>query len=180
MTATDTGLLILRLCLGGIMLAHATNHLALGGKVAGTARWFAGLGLRHSRVQAWASIITEAVGGCGLLLGLLTPLAAAACVGSMSVAFCIAHRKNGFFVFRDGYEYVLMISAVAVSIAITGPGLASVDHVAGIAISGAWGAAIALIGGIGGAAALLAATWRPGQSISRPTTQEPHRPATPA
>jgi hypothetical protein len=33
---------------GGIMLAHATNHLALGGKVAGTARWFAGLGLRHT------------------------------------------------------------------------------------------------------------------------------------
>ena len=28
MTATDIGLLILRLCLGGIMLAHATNHLA--------------------------------------------------------------------------------------------------------------------------------------------------------
>jgi putative oxidoreductase len=50
------------------MLAHATNHLALGGKVAGTARWFAGLGLRHTRVQAWASIVTEAVGGCGLLL----------------------------------------------------------------------------------------------------------------
>jgi putative oxidoreductase len=166
MTATDTGLLILRLCVGGIMLAHATNHLALGGKVAGTARWFAGLGLRHSRVQAWASIVTEAVGGCGLLLGLLTPLAAAACIGSMSVAFCIAHRKNGFFVFKDGYEYVLMISAVAVSIAVAGPGVASLDHAAGILIDGTWGAAIALIGGIGGAATLLVATWRPARQLS--------------
>jgi putative oxidoreductase len=81
----------------------------------------------------------------------------------MSVAFCIAHRRNGFFVFKDGYEYVLMISAVAVSIAVAGPGRASVDQAAGIVISGAWGAAIALIGGIGGAAALLAATWRPAQ-----------------
>jgi putative oxidoreductase len=161
MTTTDIGLLILRLCLGGIMLAHATNHLALGGKVDGTARWFAGLGLRHSRVQAWASIVTEAAGGFGLLLGLLTPLAAAACVGSMTVAFCIAHRKNGFFIFRDGYEYVLLISVAAVSVAVTGPGLASLDHAAGIVINGAWGAAIALIGGVGGAAALLAATWRP-------------------
>jgi putative oxidoreductase len=47
MTATDTGLLILRLCVGGIMLAHAANHLALGGKVAGTARWFASLDPDH-------------------------------------------------------------------------------------------------------------------------------------
>ena len=48
------------------------------------------------------------------MLGLFTPLAAAAVVGTMVVALVANHAKNGFFIFRpgEGDEYVLMISRV--------------------------------------------------------------------
>jgi putative oxidoreductase len=72
-----------------------------------------------------------------------------------------AHRRNGFFVFRDGYEYVLMIAVVATALAALGPGRASLDHAAGINFAGTAGVLTALIAGVGGAAWLLAASWRP-------------------
>ena len=38
--AANLGLLILRLTLGVVMLAHGINHIFGGGKIAGTAGWF--------------------------------------------------------------------------------------------------------------------------------------------
>jgi hypothetical protein len=35
------------------------NHWRGGGKIPGTARWFAGLGLRYGTLQAWLSVVTE-------------------------------------------------------------------------------------------------------------------------
>jgi putative oxidoreductase len=79
----------------------------------------------------------------------------------MVVAGVIAHRRNGFVVFRDGYEYVLMIAVVAVALAALGPGRISLDHAAGIKFAGPAGVLTALIAGLGGAAVLLATSWRP-------------------
>jgi putative oxidoreductase len=84
----------------------------------------------------------------------------------MSVAGIVAHRPNGFFVFRDGYEYVLVLAAVALSLALIGPGRISLDHAFGIVISGALGFAIALVVGLGGTAALLVTSWRPATDSS--------------
>ena len=77
------------------------------------------------------SVIFEFVAGLGLAVGFLTPFAAAAAVGLMVVAGVVAHRPNGFFVFKEGYEYVLMIAVIAVAIAILGPGKYSFDHAFG-------------------------------------------------
>ena len=161
MTWVDTGLLLIRLSLGVTLLMHGWNHWRGGGKITGTAGWFESLGLRPGRMQAWASVITELAAGLGLIVGLLTPLAAAAVIGTMAVAFVVAHRPNGFFVFRDGYEYVLMISVVTVALATTGPGYLSLDHALGIEITGLAGILIAVLAGLGGTTALLVATWRP-------------------
>jgi putative oxidoreductase len=40
-----TALLLVRVVVGVTMLAHRYNHWRGGGKIAGTGRWFAGLGL---------------------------------------------------------------------------------------------------------------------------------------
>jgi putative oxidoreductase len=159
----DWALLIIRVVLGVVMLMHAWNHWFGGGKVAGTAGWFGSLGLRQPVMQAWMSIVTEIAAGGGLILGLLTPLAAAAAIGPMVVAFALVHRKNGFFIFRDGYEYVLLIAVVAVAVAVAGPGEISLDHAIGIDtdLDGWVGLIIALVGGLGGTALLLAAFYRP-------------------
>jgi putative oxidoreductase len=166
MNSTDAALLIIRLALGGILLMHAWNHWFGGGRVAGTARWFESLGLRPGLVQAWASIATEIIAGGGLILGLLTPFACAAAIGPMVVAGLTAHRKNGFFVFKDGWEYVLLIGVTSAALALAGPGRGSLDHWLGLVIEGPVALVIALVGGIGGAAGLLALTWRPVRSPS--------------
>ncbi|MGE9809639.1 DoxX family protein [Janibacter sp. G1551] len=161
MDATDTALLLIRLVLGLTMIAHGLNHWRGGGKIAGTAGWFEGLGLRHGVLQAWASVVTEIGAGVLLVLGLLTPLACAAVVSVMTVAAVLAHRPNGFFVFKDGYEYVLVLAVVSVALALLGPGALSVDHALDVEVAGWVGGAIALGVGLLSTAGLLAATWRP-------------------
>ncbi len=163
--AVNTGVLIIRLVVGLTLVAHGWNHLFGGGRIEGAARWYGSMGLQPARVQAWMSVGFEFASGIGIAIGFLTPLAAAAAVGLMTVAGIVAHRPNGFFVFKEGYEYVLMIGVVAVAIAIIGPGKYSFDH--GLHLTrhapfhGGWAAGIALVLGLGGAVALLVTSWKP-------------------
>jgi putative oxidoreductase len=161
--AADFAILLLRLLLGAVFLAHGWNHIFGGGKIAGTARWFGSLGMRPGIVHAWAASVTELGAGLLMLLGLLTPLAGAAAVGVMTVAFITAHRRNGFFIFRpgEGYEYVLTLAVVAIAVGGLGAGQWSVDHVLGI-FGGDWQQLILAAGlGIVGGLVQVAAFWRP-------------------
>ncbi|MEV5831654.1 DoxX family protein [Spirillospora sp. NPDC052242] len=159
--AEAAALLAVRLVVGATMIAHGYNHWRGGGRIAGTAGWFSGLGLRHGTLQAWLSVLTEIGAGALLILGLLTPLACAAIVSVMLVAGLLAHRSNGFFVFKDGYEYVLVLAVVCVALAALGPGTISVDAAADIEITGWAGGGIALGVGVAATAGLLAVFWRP-------------------
>lgn len=161
MEAEATALLLVRVVVGATMIAHGYNHWRGGGRIEGTARWFGGLGLRRGTLQAWMSVVTEIGAGLLLVLGLLTSLACAAVISVMLVAGLLAHRKNGFFVFKDGYEYVLVLAAVCLALALTGPGEASLDHAADIAVAGWTGGAVALGVAVAATAGLLAAFWRP-------------------
>jgi putative oxidoreductase len=154
-TAQVAALLLVRVIVGVTMIAHGYNHWRLGG------RWFSGLGLRHGRLQAWLSVVTEIGAGALLIIGLLTPLACAAVISVMLIAGLLAHRPNGFFVFRDGYEYVLVLAVVCLALAVLGPGRLSVDSGAGIAITGWTGGGVALGVAVIATAGLLAAFWRP-------------------
>jgi putative oxidoreductase len=161
----DIASLVLRLSVGGTLIAHGWNHAWGGGRIPGTAGWFASMGLRPGRLHALMATGTELGAGVLLLLGLLTPLAAAGAVGTMTVAFVIAHLRNGFFIFRpgQGYEYVLMIIMVACALGALGGGAVSLDRALGWSdgLAGWAGLAItALAGGIG-AALVLVVFWRP-------------------
>jgi putative oxidoreductase len=162
--AIDLALLVLRCAVGAVMLAHGYNHVFGGGKIEGTARWFAGLGMKPGLLHAWLASITEMVGGTLLILGLATPVGGAAVIGTMTVALVTNHRGNGFFIFRpgEGWEYVMILVATGFALSILGAGSWSFDHVIGIfdppAADGLW---IGIVAGLGGAAALLAGFWRP-------------------
>jgi putative oxidoreductase len=161
MDVTDAALVLLRLAVGATMIAHGVNHWIGGGKIAGTARWFAGLGLRNGPLQAWLSVATEIGAGALLVLGLLTPFAAAAVISVMLVAGILAHRTNGFFVFKDGYEYVLVLGVVALALGLFGPGRLSLDHAADIEIAGWAGGGIGLGLAVLSTAGLLTVFYRP-------------------
>jgi putative oxidoreductase len=159
--AASFALLLVRLVVGVTMGAHGYNHWRGGGRIEGTARWFAGLGLRHGTLQAWLSVVTEIGAGALLVTGLFTPFACAAVMSVMMIAGLLAHRPNGFFVFRDGYEYVLVLWVASLALAILGPGRISVDSAAGIGVTGWAGGGIAVGAAVVATAGLLAAFWRP-------------------
>jgi putative oxidoreductase len=175
----DVALLLMRIVVGVTMIAHGLNHWRGGGRIEGTARWFAGLGLRHGKLQAWASVVTEVGAGGLLLIGLLTPLACAAVISVMLVAGLLAHRPNGFFVFRDGYEYVLVLAAVSVALAMLGPGRLSADHAAGLEVTGWAGGGLALGVAVVATAGLLATFWRPAPAQPAPAQPAAEQPAAP-
>jgi putative oxidoreductase len=158
------GLLVLRVSVGVTMMAHGYNHIYRGGKIKGTAGWFGSLGMKPGILHAWLASITELVAGAALVLGLLTPLAAGAILGTLTVAFITNHRKAGFFVFRrptEGWEYLMNLIAACLAIACVGPGRWSLDNALGISPHGWLGLITVVVVGFGGAALLLAVFWRP-------------------
>ena len=171
--AIDLALLALRCLLGVVMIAHGYNHIFGGGKIAGTARWFGSMGMRRPVAQAWLASITELGAGALLIAGLLTPLAAAGVVGVMTVAWAINHRGNGFFIFRpgEGWEYVMTLAVVALAVGALGPGRWSLDNAFDLLddLTGWTGLLLTAAAGLGGAAVLLAAFWRPSHPVRPPS-----------
>ncbi len=168
--ATDLALLVLRVTVGAVFLAHGINHIFGGGKIAGTGRWFESLGMRPGWMHAWTASLTEIGAGSLLVAGLVTPVAAAGVVGVMLVAWITNHRGNGFFIFRpgEGWEYVMTLTMTGVVIGMLGPGRWSIDDVAGLLGMAGWtGLWIVLGAGAGGAALLLAGFWRPAPRATR-------------
>src|SRR5215469_6875636 len=166
MHPVDIAALLLRAVLGITMLAHGWNHAFGGGKIPGTTRWFASIGMRPAWVHAYVATLTEIGSGVLLLLGLLTPLAAAGVLGTMLVALVTAHLRNGFFIFRpgQGYEYVVVLAMCALTIGVVGPGNWSLDHALGSVWPDWVRFAVTAGAGLGGGAAQLATFWRPARS----------------
>jgi putative oxidoreductase len=161
----NLALLVLRLCLGLFLAYHGYNKVFGGGKLAGTERWFGSMGLKWPYWQARAAATTEIGAGLLMAAGFFTPFAAAGMVAVMVVAIWVAHRKVGFFVFlpNQGWEYCATIAIGAWAVATLGPGEWSVDHAIDLSLSfdGWTPSLIALIVGVGGAAAQLALCYRP-------------------
>jgi putative oxidoreductase len=65
--------------------------------------------------------------GLGLAAGLLTPIPAAGFVSLMLVAGWTVHRSHGFFIFKEGWEYVMVLAVSAVAVATVGAGRLSLD-----------------------------------------------------
>jgi putative oxidoreductase len=164
MEAYDYASLLLRLAVGGIMLAHGIKHAR--GKEK-TSRWFGSIGFKSPTMQWFASTATEIGVGVLLIAGFLTAAAAAGVIGVMTVAFFSVHKSVGFWVTArpdEGWEYIMLIAVTSAAIAIGGPGEISVDSALGIAtdFNGWIGAGIALAG-VGVALLQLAVFFRPSE-----------------
>jgi putative oxidoreductase len=153
-------LLVTRVAAGVTLALHGYQKFFLGGRIPGTAGWFESLGMRPGRLHAYLAACTEISCGIGFALGLLTPLTAAGCVGIMVVAAWT--HKGRFFVFKDGWEYNLILGLLAVLIATIGPGRWSLDYALDLTddLSGGTGLVLSLLG-IVAAVVLLAVFLKP-------------------
>jgi putative oxidoreductase len=136
------GILLLRLVVGLTLAAHGAQKLFgwFGGHgLEGTAGFFGQIGFRSARAMAFLAALAE-TSGLLFALGLLTPLAALGMAVAMLVAIGSVHFRKGFWAMAGGYEYNLVLAAVAVGVAMTGPGRFSLDRAFGIDddVSGLW------------------------------------------
>lgn len=160
-TELDLAMLVIRVALGAMLVAHGANKAFGAGGLAGTAKWFESIGLRPGRVHARVAAFTEIGAGVLLLLGLATSAAAAAFIGLMAVATFTDHRGKGYFVFKGGWEYTVLVAMVAIVPALLGPGRWALDPVVGLDTFGVGWAILTSAAGVLGAAGLLATCYRP-------------------
>lgn len=155
----DTARLVLRVAVGGTMIAHGVKH---GRTLDGTAGWFASIGFREPQLQARLSAVVEVGSGAALLAGAATPLSASAVIGTMAVAYRTVHEPNGFFITDEGWEYVGILSCAAAALAGLGGGRYSVDRLMGVDHVGTpIRRVLTAIGlGLAGALGQLSAFWR--------------------
>jgi len=131
----NAGLLILRLVLGLIFVAHGSQKLFgwFGGKgLAGQSSLLERLGVRPAGFFALVSSLGEFFGGLGVAVGLLTSLAAAGILASMIVAMVKVQAPRGFWNSEGGIEWPLALAAVALALGLMGPGAYSLDFALGL------------------------------------------------
>jgi putative oxidoreductase len=157
--ALNLGLLLLRLVVGVVLSLHGIAKYR--GGIAGVGRWFESEGLKPGILHANLAAGTEIGAGLALAAGFLTPLSAMAYVGVMAVAGYVGHRKNGFFIIREGWEFTFVLGAAAAGIATTGPGEYSIDNALDITWNGLPWLIVAAGGGVAAAVGLLAVFYRP-------------------
>jgi putative oxidoreductase len=134
-TSDDVALTSLRLVLGVVFFAHGAQKMLgwFGGHgFHGTMSSFEQMGL--SAPVALLVICTEFFGGLGLIVGLLTRIAALGIGGEMIGAIFLVHLPNGFFMNwasnqkGEGVEYHLLVLAIAATLLLRGAGAFSVDR----------------------------------------------------
>jgi len=128
--ATDLALLISRLALGVILVAHGWQKFSTF-TIAGTAASFGDMGIPAPDAAAVFVTAVEVIGGVALILGVLTPIAAVLNVITLLGALVLVHAENGVFVDQGGFELVLALFAGLAVITMLGAGRISVDALLG-------------------------------------------------
>ena len=163
--AANFALLLARAWVGIMIFAHGWRHVKAIRSGPGMANWFESLGLKPGALHAWAVTLTEVTIPFALVAGFLTPLDYGGVCALMLVAFMTNHRQNGFFLSsaKEGYEYVVSIAVLSITLGTLGPGKWSLDHAFDIAFPFDPKKALIVTAafGIGGAALFLLAFWRP-------------------
>jgi putative oxidoreductase len=167
----ELGLLVLRVVVGLLFMGHGAQKLfgMFGGHgLQGTAGFFEqGLGLRPGKLHASGAGAAEFFGGLLLALGLFTPFAAAALIGTMTVAIATVHWTKGVWSTEGGYEYNAVLMAVAFAVTAVGPGNWSLDHAFGFDLNGTGWALAALGAGLVGGFVMLTAGKSAGARAAR-------------
>jgi len=137
-TTNDAGVTLLRVVLGLVMFPHGAQKLFgwFGGYGwTGTMGFFTGQ-MHVPALFAALAIFAEFFGALGLITGLLGRVAAFGILSNMVVAIAMVHGKVGFFMNwgltagrGEGFEYHLLVIAMALVVIFKGSGAWSADRV---------------------------------------------------
>ena len=140
----DLGLLVLRLAIGGIVIAHGFIKIgwpiSFGSRgaaaVRGVAGFFGGLGFWPPMLWAIVSIVAEIGGSVLTVLGLGGPIGPGLVFGDMVIVTIVAHWPAGFWAGGGkqtaGVEFPIPLTAGALALALLGNGGWSLDALFGL------------------------------------------------
>jgi putative oxidoreductase len=156
------GLLILRVGLGAVLVAHGLQKLFgwWGGQgLSGFKNSLSDVGYQHADVLTYFAAGGEIAAGVLLVLGLFTPLAAAGAlaylVNGLLASMSAQHNsKSSPFFLPDGHEYQITLIVMAAAVILVGPGRYGFDAGRGWARRPFIGSFAALVVGIGAGIAL--------------------------
>jgi putative oxidoreductase len=122
---------LIRFSVGAMLMPHGAQKLFGafgGGGIAGTAAFFAKMGIEPATPLAVLAGLAEFAGGFLIAIGFLTRPAALAVFVLMMVAVFKVHIGNGFFAGAGGYEFALLWGMAALGLALRGGGPLSLDR----------------------------------------------------
>lgn len=131
---TDVGLLLLRFAVGGTFFAHGmqiVSGLWGGPGIDVFARTLESFGYQQVIILAWVAGITAVVGGALVVLGFLTPIAAAGLLALM-INSVVIKFGNGLFIASpagaNAVEFDVVLGLAAAGLVFTGPGRIALDN----------------------------------------------------
>ena len=132
-----TGLFVLRVIVGIVFLNHGLGKLIGppfdGSGIEGAIGFFSSIGIPSPVIAAWGVGILETLGGLAFILGAGVGVFGLILAVDMAVAAVKVHLSAGFDVYHfgnptaRGYEYVLVLCAACVALALGGPGIMAVQ-----------------------------------------------------
>jgi putative oxidoreductase len=128
-TIRDLVLLVVRVGLGLIMVAHAKLEYDFGGSLAGVGRLFAQAGVPLPAVTGPANVLFELVGGIAMILGAAVPVVGLLMALNMAGAWAFVHTSGLFAIDHNGPELVIALGLLSLVLAATGSGRFGLDHV---------------------------------------------------
>jgi putative oxidoreductase len=137
--AVDVGVLALRVVTGLLWCGHGTQKLFgwFGGRRRGTLEAeFTHFGYHPPLLFGYLAGTTELTSGALLCLGFATPVASGLLAVVAVQATAAVKWRNGLWIQDDGYEYLLVLVAIAVTLAFLGAGRLSLDHALGTNLAG--------------------------------------------
>ena len=121
----DLGILVLRLGIGIMFLAHGLQMafgLFKGPGIKAFSEMLFGLGFVPAMFWSYVASYTVLLGGLCLILGMQTRLASALLLIFILTAGVRVHLSKGFFLADGGFEYTFVIAAACIALILSGAG----------------------------------------------------------
>jgi putative oxidoreductase len=124
----DLVLLVARVGLGVIMVAHAKVEYDFGGSLAGVGQLFAEAGVPLATLTGPANVLFELVGGIAMILGAAVRIIGVLMALNMAGAWIFVHTSGLLAMDHNGPELVIALGLLSLVLAVTGSGRLGLDH----------------------------------------------------